>query len=456
MITARAYKGKVKRFVPSWWQDIITLLSFDNEPLTTCTGLPKLISFYTEHFSKVDRAIRNLYSSFLQEEAVIRPLQEYYESLNRELLEQWFEAANDYKSNQEGYLVNLLKTALPGVAVIVGDGVRYEIANFMANSLGKQFKVEKEIMLAGIPSETEHNMSALYVGNNLDVPLQKDRESSLAKATGKGITFLKLEEFHSGIKADYLLLTYGDIDYSGEKLQQGAIKLFGEFEQVLKDKVALLLNSGYKEVHLVTDHGFVLTGLLDEADKIEPKVTGKKEVHERFIRTLDKQDSKDLIGFENPHGEYNYVYVSKNHRPFKSKGVYGYSHGGLTPQEVIIPRYTFRKVKTVSPELEIAIINRKELEDVTGELFCVKLQAGTAGGDLFSMNRKVQVLLYVQGKKHSSSSIINMEAGSTQSLEFSFMGQSEVQAILVDASTQEQLDSVTIKKSNLRDLGGLM
>jgi len=36
------------------------------------------------------------------------------------------------------------------------------------------------------------------------------------------------------------------------------------------------------------------------------------------------------------------------------------------------------------------------------------------------------------------------------------MGNSEVTAILIDADTQEQLDSVKIKKSNARDLGGLL
>jgi hypothetical protein len=42
-----------------------------------------------------------------------------------------------------------------------------------------------------------------------------------------------------------------------------------------------------------------------------------------------------------------------------------------------------------------------------------------------------------------------------QSFDFSFGGHSEVIAVVVDANTQEQIDSVKIKKSNARDLGGL-
>ena len=446
-IKGRANSHEVKRFVPSWWHDVITLMEFDNKPLTACNNFNKVIEFYTEHFFKVDRAIRNLYANFLQEEEIIRPLQEHYENLNYELLKKWFEYTNEYKSDQQGYLINLFKKAKPGIAIIVGDGVRYEIAAYVAKALEKQFKIDKQIMLAGMPSETEHNMSALYVDNNEVLLFHKDREKMLLEATNKNITYMDMEALSYGEKADFLVLTYKDIDSAGEKLQQGAIKLFEEFERALKDKITQLLNMGFKEVHLVTDHGFVLTGLLAEADKIEPDATGKKEVHERFIRTTEKQSNKDWIEIKEERGDYHYVYVSKSHRPFKSKGVYGFSHGGFTPQEVIIPKFIFTKV---------AIINKKELAEVTGELFSIKLQAASSAPDLFSSNRKVQILLYAGNINYSSSSIINMEPGKIKSLEFSFNGNMEVKAVLLDAETQEQLDIVSIKKSNVRDFGGLL
>jgi len=105
--------------------------------------------------------------------------------------------------------------------------------------------------------------------------------------------------------------------------------------------------------------------------------------------------------------------------------------------------------------LEVKIINKAELTDVTGDYFGIKIQGATKGSDLFALNRKVQVLLYAGGVNYSSSSIINMESGSAESLEFSFNSNTEVQAALVDATTQEQLDNVTIKTSNARDMGGL-
>ncbi|HRO46470.1 PglZ domain-containing protein [Agriterribacter sp.] len=451
----RIFSSRSQLFVPAWWHDVVVLFHADTNPLSVCNSLNAFIEYYTGTFSKVDRAIRNLYEVFLNDGFIIRPLQEYYEGLNHLLLQTWFGFYSEYKSDQQSYLPKLFSTAKPKTAVIVGDGVRYEIADFVANELQKHSKVEKQIMMADMPSETEHNMSALYVGNKKVVSLHKDREASLTRTTGKAIVYMPLEQLNYGIEADYLVLTYKDIDSAGEKLQQAAIKLFSEFEAVLVDKIAMLLNIGYQEVYLVTDHGFVLTGLLDEADKIEPNATGKKEVHERFIRTVDKQANSEWLAFEEAYAEYKYVYAAKNHRPFKSKGVYGFSHGGFTPQEIIIPKFKFSKIKSQTSQLDVFISNKQELTDTPSELFVIRLDAPKAPKDLFSGIRKVQIKLYAGNKEYQGSDIFSIESNSIVDKEFSFSGNTQVQAVLLDAITQEQLDTAIIKKSNLRDLGGL-
>lgn len=455
-LNQRIKSHKASHFVPKWWVDVVTLFEFENKPLSFCNTFEKVSSFYTSSFYKVDRAIRNIFESFLQDEFIVRPLQEHYESLNLELLQHWFDRRIEYEANQQGYLPKLIKQAKPGTAVIVGDGIRYEVAAYVASQLQNICKVSLNTMFADMPSETEHNMSALYVSDNQTLPIHKEREKKLKEETGKNITFLNLEALNYGIKADYLVLTYKDIDSAGEKLQMGAIKLFSEFEKALIEKIQLLLNMGYHQIHLVTDHGFVLTGLLDESDKIEPLVAGKKEVHERFVRTQDKQSDKDWLMFERSNGEFKYVYVAKSHRPFKSKGVYGFSHGGFTPQEIIIPNFVFSKEITTDKGLEVTILNKKELNEITGELFGLKIFATSKENDLFSASRKIQILLYANNIAYTSSNIITIESGATISIDFSFGGNSEIIAVVVDATNQEQIDSVKIKKSNARDFGGLL
>lgn len=450
---------KVKRraevqHAPSWWQDVLTIITFDTKELSKCNSLDKVVKYYTEHFHHLDRAIRNVYAAFLNDVEIVRPLQEHYENLNKELLQHWFDVASEYMTNQQGLLIDLVNRTGNKTAIIVGDGVRYEIAAHVAAALDKQCIVTKNIILADMPSETEHNMSALYVGNNEVLPVHKDREKRLSAITGKTIEYINLEELHRGIQSNCLVLTYKDIDSAGEKLQQGAIKLFGEFEKVLIEKISLLIKMGY-EVHLVTDHGFVLTGVLDEADKIATDTNGKKEVHERFLRTEDKQSNSEWLCFNKEYKSYNYIYVAKTHKPFKSRGVYGFSHGGFTPQEIIIPHFIFQKEKLATDGLAVQITNKAALADVTGELFAIKLKGTAKKNDLFSANRKVQIILYANNKELSSSSILTVEANKEQSLEFSFKGYNELKAIVIDAVTQEQLDNTIIKKSNARDLGGL-
>lgn len=452
----RIFSSKASLFVPEWWADVWTLFNTDIQPLNNCRNLNAFVEYYTNSFQNTDRAIRNLYMQFLSSEAIIRPLQEYYEGLNHVVLQTWFSFYKEYRSDQQGYLPNLINSTKPKIAIIVGDGVRYEIASYVADELQKHFNVDRQVMLADMPSETEHNMSALYAGNNEVLADKKDREKKLAQITGKPIEYMELEQLHYGVDANYLVLTYKDIDKAGETLQQAALKLFSEFEAVLKEKITLLLNMGYAQVYLVTDHGFVLTGLLDEADKIDPNVAGKKDVNERFIRTEQPQGNSEWLEFPAPYGNFKYVYAAQSHRPFKSKGVYGYAHGGFTPQEIIIPKFIFSKGKAAASALEVIISNKQDLMDVVGELFAIKLHAKKSGGDLFASQRKLQVKLYAGGKEYQSSNIITIEAGKTESVECSFNGNSAVQAVLLDAVTQEQVDKVSISKSNLRDLGGLI
>ncbi len=455
-IRIRANSKKVSKFVPEWWDDVITLLEFDTTPLSTTGSLSQVAGFYTEKFHSVDRAIRNLYSIFLNETDIIRPLQEHYESLNHELLDRWFSFFSTYSPNQQGWLVNLFKNAGPKTSVIVCDGLRYEIAAQVAESLVKKVKIERQIMFASIPTETETGMSALFTESDKVVKISQDRLKIVNEVSGKDITWMKLEDLAYGKNDKYLGLVYGDIDSASEKLNMAAIKLFDTFAQVLAQKIELLINMGYKEVHLVTDHGFVLTGILDEADKIEPNATGKKEVHERFIRTVEKQYNSNWVEFQRLYGEYNYVYAAKSHRPFKTTGMYGYSHGGITPQETIIPQFVFKKTVASAPGLDVMIDNIKELAEVAGEIFRIQLRAGKGGDDLFSSTRKVKILIFSEGNTQiSTSQIITMKSGTTDSFEFSFDKNKQVNAVLMDANTNEQLDAVIIKKSNIRDTGGL-
>ena len=442
---------KSNPYIAKWWQDIADIMDFT--VVCNDASIDGISRYYTVEFSKTDRSMRRILTYLKADINIVKPIQEYYERMNQDLLKSWFAHYGEYQESQKGYLVNLIKNTSKKIAIIVGDGVRYEVADSVASRVASDISVDKKFMYAGLPSETEHNMSALYTTDGEIIAEKKEREKKLSDETGKDITYMQLDEVNGTTDGEILVLTYKDIDDVGEKMQQGMLRLVDEFEDILVEKIQLLLHLGYKEVHLVTDHGFVLTGILEESDKIPTDdISGGKKVSERYIRSVDEQSGSKYISIEEHYENYNYVNFAKSSRPFVSTGKYGYSHGGFTPQEVVIPNFVFTYNK--QNQMDVDITNKKDLIDIAGNILNVKFSSGEAK-DVLSYQRKVRVLLYVGDKIVDKSSIISISPGSQEKVELSLDSATEGVVVIIDEDTKDQLDKAKVTKSQMRDLGGL-
>lgn len=442
---------KSNPYIAKWWQDIADIMDFT--VVCNDASIDGISRYYTVEFSKTDRSMRRILTYLKADINIVKPIQEYYERMNQDLLKSWFAHYGEYQESQKGYLVNLIKNTSKKIAIIVGDGVRYEVADSVASRVASDISVDKKFMYAGLPSETEHNMSALYTTDGEIIAEKKEREKKLSDETGKDITYMQLDEVNGTTDGEILVLTYKDIDDAGEKMQQGMLRLVDEFEDILVEKIQLLLHLGYKEVHLVTDHGFVLTGILEESDKIPTDdISGGKKVSERYIRSVDEQSGSKYISIEEHYENYNYVNFAKSSRPFVSTGKYGYSHGGFTPQEVVIPNFVFTYNK--QNQMDVDITNKKDLIDIAGNILTVKFSSGEAK-DVLSYQRKVRVLLYVGDKIVDKSSIISISPGSQEKVELSLDSATEGVVVIIDEDTKDQLDKAKVTKSQMRDLGGL-
>lgn len=442
---------KSNPYIAKWWQDIADIMDFT--VVCNDASIDGISMYYTVEFSKTDRSMRRILTYLKADINIVKPIQEYYERMNQDLLKSWFAHYGEYQESQKGYLVNLIKNTSKKIAIIVGDGVRYEVADSVASRVASDISVDKKFMYAGLPSETEHNMSALYTTDGEIIAEKKEREKKLSDETGKDITYMQLDEVNGTTDGEILVLTYKDIDDAGEKMQQGMLRLVDEFEDILVEKIQLLLHLGYKEVHLVTDHGFVLTGILEESDKIPTDdISGGKKVSERYIRSVDEQSGSKYISIEEHYENYNYVNFAKSSRPFVSTGKYGYSHGGFTPQEVVIPNFVFTYNK--QNQMDVDITNKKDLIDIAGNILTVKFSSGEAK-DVLSYQRKVRVLLYVGDKIVDKSSIISISPGSQEKVELSLDSATEGVVVIIDEDTKDQLDKAKVTKSQMRDLGGL-
>ena len=458
-LSQRHQSKQAKALDITFWGDVKILLEFDPQDIAYLSSFSECVEFYTKHFYKLDTAIRNLYTEFLNRADLLEPFQAHYKQLVAIFLDKWFKYFTCYQEQQTGILQKIIDENNVKTAVIVGDGVAYEMACLVAEKVNNGFKITKNTLLADIPSETENNMSRIYMANGVTEKVQSNREKYLRDQNPNlAIDFIKLDEVNEEPRpSKYLVCTYKDIDDMGEKLQHKALKYFPETIDYFAAKISILLNSGYAKVYLITDHGFVLTGLLSESDKISVSLDGVSEKAERYIRAVEQQPSLtgNYIEAEKKYGHLNYLYFSTTMNPFKTPGVYGFSHGGVAPQELITPYFCWERSDDSTPALTVTIQNKDDLKSVTGELFQLKIQADTNAGDLFSLNRKVYLVFFSNNKQTNKSDVFTIQRKELLTKEFTFDGNSEIEVHLLDAQTKAQLDKVIIKQNNDRDLGGL-
>lgn len=459
-VNQRASDKQAQKLGILFWNDVKTLLEFDEKSMNTLSNLEDCVVFYTNHFYKVDGAIRQIYTEFLDKKELLMPFQEYYKNLSCIFLDKWFKYFGEYKQNQTATLQKIIDENECKTAIIVGDGITYEMSLRVASMICGEYTFSNMSILTNYPSVTENNMSQIYIEDGHMEKQLNAREKYLKNANSdKDIGFVYLESVDENTHYNYLISQYKDIDELGDKMNNKALKYFGDAERFFATKIEMLLKNGYQKVYMITDHGFVLTGQLKESDKIEVSFIGKKFVDERFVLSEEKQTYNQdlLVEVQKTYDGYNYIYFAKSMSPFKSVGSYGFSHGGIAPQELITPFLCWENTQ-VSHEnfLNVSIANKKDLTNVTGALFKVKIEANAKKKDIFSSSREITILLVSNGKIIDTIENILINDGDVINREFGFGSNEKIQIQLLDAQTKEQLDRTTVIQNKARDLGGLL
>lgn len=446
MLNARVSSSRANYYKSSWLSDLKILMEFKTEKLYEINSLNNFSNYYQVCFSLLDTAMRHLYVAWLNEESILRPFQYRYEQYNKELLDKWFSLLGAYQSNQKNILSTVFSSS-ERIAIIVCDGLRLEIAESLAKRI--DYKKTKKMVFSEIPSVTEKGMSALFGCDGVEEIAQN--RYNVLKQLDSEAEIIQLENLNSGITANHLVLMFGDIDQVGEKKQLAGLKDIDAYENFIIDKIEDLFSLGYSRVFLTTDHGFVITGILDEADKI-PVPNADVKVDERFILSKESIKDTNLIEINKEFKGFQYQYFAKSDKPFISKGAYGYAHGGFTPQECIIPMYEF--IADKQDALKIEIVNKDTLSNITGVFFTVKLRASNENS-LFSSARKVVLQIYEGSKLVTTSSIFKMSPSDIRDFEFNMPPSGRCKIVVIDIQTEQQLDFCEIKKSSSRDLEGL-
>ena len=319
------------------------------------------------------------------------------------------------------------------VAYVWVDALRFEMARELCRLLKDDFKLEIQPAIGTIPTITEIGMAALLPkahesakvvavgGGKLALEIggkvikdRKDRVAFLKENAGVSVFDAKLDDLlpkpakkvKDGIQnAQLILITSQEIDELGEadNMAQARLQIDGVLSH-LRRGVRVLADHGIKTIVLVADHGHLFADEIGEDMKIEAPGGKVEDLHRRvwvgvggnsepsYLRT-----SLASLGVDS---EFD-IATPWTFAVFKSKGGgRAYFHGGLSPQELIIPVVVMHSaVKSSAPSTGIQWTLTPGTAKLTTRFFSVQIAGSQSESSLFGFEPpKVRIELRANKK----------------------------------------------------------
>jgi hypothetical protein len=318
------------------------------------------------------------------------------------------------------------------VAYVWVDALRYEMAREFCRLLKDDFDPAIQPAIGMIPSITEIGMAALLpranqsakvvgvgggkLGLEIDGKIikdRKDRVSFLKEHAGVTVFDCKLDDLlpkpnkrvKDGIQsAELVLVTSQEIDElcEGDNIAQARLQMDGVLGH-LRRGVRILSDHGIKTIILVADHGHLFADEIGEDMKIEAPGGAAEDLHRRvwigvggtsqpsYLRT-----SLSSLGVES---EFD-IATPWTFACFKSKGgARAYFHGGLSPQELIVPVVVLpSKVKIGAQMTRIEWTLKPGTTKLTTRFFSVQI-GGAQGQSSFFEFEPPKVRIEVRANK---------------------------------------------------------
>jgi hypothetical protein len=256
------------------------------------------------------------------------------------------------------------------VAYVWVDALRFEMARELAQLLEEDFELTVEPALGAIPTITEIGMAALLpragvsarvipvgtgkLGLQIDRTVIKDRKDRIAflKANaGVPVFDAKLDDLlpkptkkiKDGIQgAQLVLITSQEIDelYEADNITQARRQMDGVLHD-LRRGFRVLADLGIKTIIAAADHGHLFGEEIGEDMKIEAPGGETADLHRRvWLGVGGTSEPSYLRASLSSLGVESDLDLATpwTFACFKSKGgARAYFHGGLSPQELIIP-----------------------------------------------------------------------------------------------------------------------
>ncbi len=304
-------------------------------------------------------------------------------------------------------------------AVFLVDALRFELACDLKERLEKivrDAQIKCSPLVASVPTLTPIGMASIISGDEIEISATsqgdwiiksvkkgetgnlnsvEDRKIILGKRHSKAVSLtleelLKPSQLNIGDKNPLIVFTR-EMDGLGH--DSGVLNLsldyFGQYLDGLVRAIRRLGSMGIEEIHLVSDHGFVILDEIEDADEVT--IPKELELLYKGHRCLVGQSFPLELGevFELPNSDGLQLCVPRGIGIFKARGGKQFFHGGLSLQEFIVP-YIHIVFAKVQPKYGAKL---KAPEAIRNLIFDVELlRAIPAEGVLFGAPRFVEIV----------------------------------------------------------------
>ena len=387
---------------------VINILKIKQDLVIKDKSINGLFEDYTNIYYRIDKLYREFFLSY--DEIKGKNSNEIFDSLERKV-SQFYE--KDYLENllslwsdnfitgtglpyQKDFYDKYIKSSDTRVAVIISDGLRYEVGSEIFEKLKKEASA-KEItlkgMLTSLPSITDVGMTNLLPNENREInPLKEiytvsginskttenrerilklscEESSAISFKVFKNMGRTEQDEFIKGKRVIYIY--HDNIDGIGDK-GKTEDETFEACDMAVKDIVGmskLLSSLGVVNIYITSDHGFLYEKKsIEEYNKLEldktelePVTIGKRyALYEKEI----EQKGCITVKMDNYFG----VFPKKDQRIKTSGSGLQFVHGGISPQEMIVPLIQYRSGVHSKKAVKVRVRIKESIGKLTSNL----------------------------------------------------------------------------------------
>jgi len=270
-------------------------------------------------------------------------------------------------------------------AIIIVDALRFDLAANLRRKLGEG---SLEPYVANVPSETHVGMASLLPQPNVRAATENGKLQLLSNAAGGDLCFRSYrwklletagaaslgKDKKGGLRDEIrylwdlvdppknlprlLILFDRGMDEIGHDLGNEVILHFEELLSDLERAIRKLRSWGYLEIHVLTDHGFILMQTIGDVLLMEVEKDRFALLSPRYgILKTGETVATAMVPF--PLDQRWSVALPPGLRSFSAPGKF--FHGGATLQEVVLPHLKFvtkaarsrMRVRVLVPQVEI-------------------------------------------------------------------------------------------------------